>query len=148
MSWLGVSEILIPSEEDAGLGFGRRVRKALSQSRATRAAARSFRLGGGTAGDVAHRDSLRRRTTLPVRVVVPAVGRSSMRTGRRCWVWRACCSWWGWSGRGFPFHAVLGSTQIFWTTMLSVIVLRERMNLAGIVGITAMFGGITIILLL
>ena len=48
---------------------------------------------------------------------------------------------------GLSISAVLGSTQIFWTTMLSVLVLRERMNVAGIVGITAMFSGITIILL-
>ena len=48
---------------------------------------------------------------------------------------------------GLSVAAVLSSTQIFWTTMLSTIVLRERVNPAGIAGILAMFGGITLILL-
>ena len=48
---------------------------------------------------------------------------------------------------GLSISAVLSSTQIFWTTMLSTIVLRERVNPAGIAGIMAMFGGITLILL-
>ena len=29
MSWLGVNELLLPSEEDTGLGVGRRVKNAL-----------------------------------------------------------------------------------------------------------------------
>ena len=147
MSWLGVSEILIPSEEDAGLGFGRRVRNALSQSRAARAAARSFMLGSSATEDVAHRDSQRRsrryQSGWSYRLSGVAIANGAAMLGVASLLFLV-----GLERAGLSISSVLGSTQIFWTTMLSVIVLRERMNLAGIVGIAAMFGGITIILLL
>ena len=147
MSWLGVSEILIPREEDSQLSFGKKVKKALSQSLVTRTAVRSLRLGGSGPGDIAQRDSLRRRRLYhsgwSFRLSGVAVVNGAGLLGVASMLFLV-----GLERAGLSISAVLGSTQIFWTTMLSVIVLRERMNLAGIVGIAAMFGGITTILLL
>ncbi len=146
MSWFGISEILIPSEEDASLGFGSRVKKALSQGLMARVAARSLGLGRSGPGDVAHRDSLRRRRVhhsgWSFRRSGVAVANGAGMLGVASMLFLV-----GIERAGLSISAVLGSTQIFWTTMLSVLVLRERMNVAGIVGITAMFSGITIILL-
>ena len=146
MSWLGVSEILISSEEDARLGFGRRVKKALSQSLVARTAARSLKIGGSGPVGIAHRDSVRRRRVYhsgwSFRLSGVAVANGAGMLGVASMLFLV-----GIERAGLSISAVLGSTQIFWTTMLSVIVLKERMNLAGIVGITAMFSGITIILL-
>ena len=146
MSWFGISEILIPSEEDASLGFGNRVKKAVSQGLMARVAARSLGLGRSGPGDVAHRDSLRRRRVhhsgWSFRRSGVAVANGAGMLGVASMLFLV-----GIERAGLSISAVLGSTQIFWTTMLSVLVLRERMNVAGIVGITAMFSGITIILL-
>ena len=147
MSWLGVSEILIPREEDAGLGFGSKVKKALSQSLVARTVARLLRLGGSGPEVTAHRDSVRRRlhyrSGWSFRLSGIAVANGAGMLGVASMLFLI-----GIERAGLSISSVLGSTQIFWTTMLSVVVLRERMNLAGIVGISAMFSGITIILLL
>ncbi len=147
MSWLGVSEILIPSEEGAKLRFGDRVKMAVSQSLVARTAARSLRIGGRGPGGAAHRDSVRRRRVYhsgwSFRLAGVAIANGAGLLGVASMLFLI-----GIERAGLSISAVLGSTQIFWTTMLSVVVLRERMNLAGIVGITAMFSGITIILLL
>ena len=147
MSWLGVSEILLPREEDAGLGFGSKVKKALSQSLVARTVARSLRLGGSGPEVTAHRDSVRRRlhyrSGWSFRLSGIAVANGAGMLGVASMLFLI-----GIERAGLSISSVLGSTQIFWTTMLSVVVLRERMNLAGIVGISAMFSGITIILLL
>ena len=147
MSWLGVSEILIPREQDAGLGFGSKVKKALSQSLVARMVARSLRLGGSGPEVTAHRDSVRRRlhyrSGWSFRLSGIAVANGAGMLGVASMLFLI-----GIERAGLSISSVLGSTQIFWTTMLSVVVLRERMNLAGIVGISAMFSGITIILLL
>lgn len=147
MSWLGVSEILMPREESVGLGFGRKVKIALSQSLAARTAARTLKLDGVGADQVAHRDSVRRRRiyqsgwSFPLAGVAIANGAGMLGVASMLFLI-------GIERAGLSISSVLGSTQIFWTTMLSVLVLRERMNPAGIVGIAAMFSGITIILLL
>ncbi len=147
MSWLGVSEILIPREEDSQLAFGKKVKKALSQSLVARTAARSLRLGGNASVDIAHRDSMRRRrqyrSEWSFRLSGVAIANGAGMLGVASMLFLI-----GIERAGLSISAVLGSTQIFWTTMLSVLVLRERMNLAAIVGIAAMFGGITTILLL
>ena len=146
MSWLGVNEILLPSEEDSKLGVGARVKKALAHGLMARTVTRLLKPGGTAAGAVAHRDSVRRRirhrSGWSYRLSGVAVGNGTVSLGVASMLFLV-----GIDRAGLSVAAVLSSTQIFWTTMLSTIVLRERVNPAGIAGILAMFGGITLILL-
>ena len=146
MSWLGVNEILLPSEEDSKLGVGRRVKNALARGLMARTVTRLLRPGGAVPEVVAHRDSVRRRIRYrsgwSYRVSGIAVMNGSVSLGVASMFFLV-----GIDRAGLSVAAVLSSTQIFWTTMLSTIVLKERVNPAGIAGIMAMFGGITLILL-
>ena len=146
MSWLGVNEILLPSEEDSRLGIGQRVKKALARGLLARTLSRLLRPGSSVPGVVAHRDSVRRRirhrSGWSYRLSGIAVGNGTVSLGVASMFFLV-----GIDRAGLSIAAVLSSTQIFWTTMLSTIVLRERVNPAGIAGILAMFGGITLILL-
>ena len=147
MSWFGVSEILIPGEEDAGLRFGSKVRKAVSQSLFARTAARTLRLGGTTHAAVAHRDSVRRRRVYHSGWSFPMAGVAIINGAGFLGV-ASMLFLVGIERAGLSISAVLGSSQILWTTMLSMLVLKERLNLSAIVGIAAMFSGVTLIILL
>ena len=143
MSGLGVNEILLPSEEDAALGFGRRVKKALSQGLVARTVRRVLRLEGS----IAHQDSDRRRRRFrsgwSYRMSGVAVTNGSISLGVASMLFLV-----GVQRAGLSIAAALSSTQIFWTTTLSAIVLRERVNPTGIAGVLTLFGGILLILLL
>ncbi len=146
MSWLGVNEILLPNEEYAALSFGGRVKMALSQGLAARALRRCLRLDGSAPGDVAHRDSVRRRMRYrsgwSYRMSGVAVINGTLSLGTASMLFLV-----GISRAGLSISAVLSSTQIFWTSMIAAVVLRERLNPVAIAGVLAMFGGITLILL-
>ena len=143
MSGLGVNDILLPSEEDAALGFGRRVKKALSQGLVARTVRRVLRLEGS----IAHQDSDRRRRRFrsgwSYRMSGVAVTNGSISLGVASMLFLV-----GVQRAGLSIAAALSSTQIFWTTTLSAIVLRERVNPTGIAGVLTLFGGILLILLL
>ena len=143
MSGLGVNEILLPSEEDAAFGFGRRVKKALSQGLVARTVRRVLRLEGS----IAHQDSARRRRRFrsgwSYRGSGVAIANGSVSLGVASMLFLV-----GIDRAGLSIAAALSSTQIFWTTTLSAIVLRERVNPAGIAGVLTLFGGILLILLL
>ena len=111
-----------------------------------RTVTRLIRPGGTVPGVVAHRDSVRRRIRYrsgwSYRLSGVAVGNGTVSLGVASMFFLV-----GIDRAGLSIAAVLSSTQIFWTTMLSTIVLKERVNPSGIAGILAMFGGITLILL-
>lgn len=147
MSGLGVNEILLPSEENTALGFGTRVKRAFSQGLVARVTRRCLRLEGSTPSDIAHRDSVRRRGrhryAWSYRVSGLAVANGSISLGVASMLILV-----GLQRAGLSISAVLSSSQIFWTTLLSVVVLRERLNLAAVVGVLMLFAGITVILLM
>ena len=144
---MGFNEVLLPMEGRAVQGFVRRVRLALSQGLVVRTFRRCMRMEGKTRSAVAHRDSLRRRRRIQYswsyRNSGAAVANGAVSLGVG-----STLSLIGIERAGLFISSVLGSSQIFWTTTLSIIVLKERMNKAGIAGVMAMFAGITIIVLL